>query len=312
MQLFERIERLPVPVLPTMVGALTLSNVYNGLGFAWIRHIMMVIASVVWCIYLIKIIKYPKICYGEYCQTVPASLYAGFTMIMMLVASYLFTYNATIGSVLMYVAIALHALHIVVFTFRNIIKNRNWATTVPSWYVTYNGILVSCVVGVGIVDQNILQIITIYGIVAYLVLLPFMIYRLLTKPIADPVYLTQAILLAPASLCAVAYLNTFAHPSMMWEVVFYALVLASLLFVIIKLPKFVNRPFHPGFAALTFPMAIGIVATQKMAAYVSLHHAEAIGGYLTQLAGIQIYITTAIIGFVLMNFYLMLTKKKAK
>ena len=29
----ERLERMPVPVLPTFVGALTLGNVYSGMGY---------------------------------------------------------------------------------------------------------------------------------------------------------------------------------------------------------------------------------------------------------------------------------------
>ena len=43
----ERLERMPVPVLPTFVGALTLSNVYSGMGYVWIRHLTMWTATVV-------------------------------------------------------------------------------------------------------------------------------------------------------------------------------------------------------------------------------------------------------------------------
>ena len=45
--MLERLERMPVPVLPTMVGVLTLSNVFNGFGFAWLRHMAMWAAVVV-------------------------------------------------------------------------------------------------------------------------------------------------------------------------------------------------------------------------------------------------------------------------
>ena len=37
--LIKKVKNLPVPILPTMVGAFTLSNVYSGMGYTWIRHI---------------------------------------------------------------------------------------------------------------------------------------------------------------------------------------------------------------------------------------------------------------------------------
>ena len=43
----DRLERMPVPVLPTFVGALTLGNVYSGMGYPWIRHITMWAATIV-------------------------------------------------------------------------------------------------------------------------------------------------------------------------------------------------------------------------------------------------------------------------
>ena len=86
----ERLERMPVPVLPTFVGALTLSNVYSGMGYVWIRHLTMWTATVVLLLYIIKIIKYPKTCLSEYQTVVPCSLYAGFTMVMMILGSYYF------------------------------------------------------------------------------------------------------------------------------------------------------------------------------------------------------------------------------
>lgn len=51
----ERLKRMPVPVLPTFVGALTLSNVYAGMGYPIVRHIIMIAATIVWLCYVIKI-----------------------------------------------------------------------------------------------------------------------------------------------------------------------------------------------------------------------------------------------------------------
>ena len=302
----QKLERMPVPILPAMVGAATLSNVYNGMGFSLIRHITMIAATVVLLFYLLKIVKYPGTFLNEYKNTVPASLYAGFTMLLMILGSYYFTYSPVAGKIMWIVGLSVHALHILIFTFRNI-TNRKLETFLPSWYVTYNGIMVSCVVGGVMQEPEILKVVTYYGIVVYFLLLPFMLWRLAIREIKDGVYHTQAILLAPCSLCLVCYLNVIQEPNKVLVYLLYGCTLASLLFVLYKLPKFFSFTFYPGFAGMTFPMAIAIVASTKMAEYMDGMGNTVLGGIITQISGVQIYVTTAIIGFVLFNFLKMLT-----
>ena len=169
--MIDRLEKMPVPVLPTFVGALTLSNVYNGMGFAWIRHFMMWIATIILLTYIVKIIKYPKVCLNEYKNTVPCSLYAAFDMMMMILGSYYFTYSEVIGKALWMAGIIIHACHICIFTYRNVIKERNINTFVPSWFVTYNGIMVSCVVGGAMNEAGMLKYIVYYGIIIYFIII---------------------------------------------------------------------------------------------------------------------------------------------
>ncbi|HIT61192.1 MAG TPA: TDT family transporter [Candidatus Fimousia stercorigallinarum] len=303
---------MPVPILPTFVGALTLSNVYSGMGYVWIRHLTMWTATVVLLLYIIKIIKYPKTCLSEYQTVVPCSLYAGFTMVMMILGSYYFDYAPGFGKVLWSIGLAVHAVHILVFTFRNVIKERNINTFVPSWFVTYNGIMVSCVVGGAMNAGGILKYVVYYGIVIYFILIPIMIWRLITVEVKPPVYHTMAVVLAPCSLCVVSYLNVIKNPNQILLFILYACVLVSLAFVIIKLPKFFSFSFAPGFAGMTFPMAIGIVATNKMTEYLTVSGQESFAALTLQLSGIQIYITTMIIGFVLLNFLIMALKIERK
>ncbi|MGL6199372.1 MAG: TDT family transporter [Lachnospiraceae bacterium] len=303
----KKLERMPVPILPTMVGAATLSNVYNGMGFTMIRHITMIAATVVLLFYLLKIVKYPGTFLNEYKNTVPASLYAGFTMLLMILGSYYFTYSPVVGKTMWIVGLSVHALHILIFTFRNI-TNRKLETFLPSWYVTYNGIMVSCVVGGVMQEPEILNVVTYYGIVVYFLLLPFMLWRLVTHEIKDGVYHTQAILLAPCSLSLVCYLNVIQEPNKVLVYLLYGCTLVSLLFVLYKLPKFFSFAFYPGFAGMTFPMAIAIVASTKMAEYMEGMGNTVLSGIITQISGVQVYVTTAIIGFVLFNFLKMLIK----
>ncbi len=307
----ERLERMPVPVLPTFVGALTLSNVYNVMGFPWVRHLTMWAGTIILLLYIVKIICFPGTCKKEYETVVPCSLYAGFTMVLMILSSYYYAYVPELGRVLLMIAVAIHAVHILVFTYRNVIRKRDINTFVPSWFVTYNGIMVSCVVGAGMGITPILKVVLYYGICVYFVIIPFMLRRLMTVEVKPPVYHTMAVLLAPCSLCVVSYLNLAQEPNKILLYILYLCVLASLVFILIKLPKFFAFSFSPGFAGLTFPMCIGIVATNKMSAYFAGSN-ESLSGALAQLGGIQTYITTMIVGYVLLNFIIMALRIERK
>ena len=306
----DRLERMPVPVLPTFVGALTLSNVFSSMGYAWIRHGTMWAATIILLLYFVKIAKFPKVCLKEYQTVVPCSLYAAVTMITMILGSYYFDYFPAFGKGMWAAATCVHAVHILVFTYRNVIKKRDINTFVPSWFVTYNGILVSCVVGGAMNAAGVLKYIVYYGIIIYFIIVPIMIWRLLKVEVKPPVYHTMAVLLAPCSLCVVGYLNVIPNPNAALVYVLYGCVLASLLFIIVKLPKFFSFPFTPGFAGMTFPMAIGIVASTKMAGYLSGAGNEALADIVKQISGIQLYLTTMIIGYVLLNFVIMALRVK--
>ncbi|MDO4473677.1 MAG: TDT family transporter [Eubacteriales bacterium] len=308
----ERLERIPVPVIPTFVGALTLSNIYGGMGYTWVRHLSMWAATVFMICYIIKIVKYPSTCKKEYCQVIPGSLYAAFAMVLMILGSYYYDYAPAVGKAIWSIAIVIHATHILIFTYRNVIRKRDMNTFMPSWYVTYNGIMVSCVTGGAMNASGVLRVIVFYGIAVYFVILPFMLRRLLTVEVKDAVYHTMAVLLAPCSLCVVSYLNVIQNPNAVVLYILYACVLASLLFIIVKLPKFFAFSFVPGYAGLTFPMAIGTVATSKMTAFLTAQGKDSLAAMTTQLNGIQLYLTTMIVGYVLVNFVVMLLKIERK
>ncbi|MFI3210447.1 MAG: TDT family transporter [Peptostreptococcaceae bacterium] len=301
----ENLKAVPIPLVPTFVGLATLSNVYNGLGFSLVRHIIMISAILVLCLYLSKMVFHMDTVKREYDVTVPASLYAGITMIMMIIGSYLFEFNQVIGKSIWFIAVIIHIIHILIFTYKNVIKNFVMDAFVPSWFVTYNGLLVSTVIGVPMNEPVLSRAIVLYGIGVFLIILPVMIYRLVKFEVKDAMYHTQAIILAPSSLCLVGYLNFF-EPNQTVVYGLYSIVFLSLIFVLYKLPKFLSFNFNPGFAGLTFPMAIGIVASNRMSGYLVSIGNESLGNAVNQIAGIQIMLTTALIGFVVFNFYKLL------
>lgn len=312
-----RFEKIPVPAIATFLSLLTLSNVYGGLGFVWFRYLCMACGTIFIICYILKIAMFPKVFLSEYNQVIPCSLYAALTMCMMILGSFYLELGTNfempilgvIGKCVWFLAVALHTVHLVRFIVINMFLHRNIMTTMPSWFVTLNGYMVACVTGGAMNVKPLLIFITIYGCIIYTVMLPIMIWRLINVEIKPATYHTMAILLAPCSLCVVSLINVFGTPNTLVLWFMYFCALCSLVFVIIKLPDFFSFKFYPGYAGLTFPMAIGIVATQKMAGYLT-EAGSALAYPLSQLAGLQIFLTSGLVFYVLVMLSRMLLMKE--
>ena len=300
--ILKKTKHIPLPIVPCMLGACTLSNVYNSLGFSFIKHLTTFLAIIVVISYIAKIVIHPSVIKEEYKNPSISSLYPGICMVLMVIGAYIYDYFSPVGKIIWEISIILHIIHIFLFTYLHFIKSRDINTFFFFFFVTYNGIMVSSVVGANMNEDKLLTFIVYYGIIIYLLLLPVMVWRLIKFEIKDTMQHGTAILLGPCSLCVVSYINIIDNPNIILTWLLYILVLASLLYILIMLPKFFSYAFTPAFAGLTFPMAIGTVATQKMSIYLANTGYSNISSILTQLEGIQIYITTAIIGFVLFNF----------
>lgn len=298
----ERSERMPVGVLATALGAATLSNVYALFGFSMLRHIFMWMGAFVFLLGTIKFTVHRKVFFKEYGNTILASLYGTYSMLAMILGSYVLPYNNVLGRGLWSFGITVHVMLILIFTYINVIKKFDVNKFAPSWFVTYNGIMVSIVVGGAIDAPLVKKIILYYGIGVFFIIIPFMVRRLIVKPLPDAIYHTKAVLLAPSSLCVICYLSIVKVPNPYMISLLYGIVFATLLLLLTKIPKFFSFEFHPGFAGTTFPMAIGTVASFKMADFLGMVGLIDLSNIIRNVAGIQMFITTGIIIFVYFNF----------
>ena len=206
-----RIEKIPVPCIATFLSFLTLGNVYGGLGFVWLRYLIMTCGTVFIIFYILKFAMFSKTCLKEYEQTIPASLYGAFSMVLMVLGSFYYEIGLPFGKIIWFIGVAIHCVQIIVFTikhaFGKVIIPKDFTNMMPSWFVTYNGWMVACVTGGKMNAGPILKFITIYGCIIYVVLLPFMLWRLTHVEIKNAAYHTMAVLLAPCSLCVVSLIN---------------------------------------------------------------------------------------------------------
>ena len=241
---------------------------------------------------------------AEYSNTVPASLYAGITMVTMILCSYYKVWFPTACKWIFITAVCVHAVHILIFLCRNVFKGVNLDTFVPSWFVTFNGIMVSLVAGPDMLPSAMAKAVLYWGLFIYTVTIPFMVWRLITREVKPGMLHTQAIVLAPCSLCLVSYLNIVKEPVRAVVMILYVCVILSLLFILVKLPRFFLRAVCSGICGSHLPPWPSVWwPPPKLAPIWRELETRYLPMGVKQVAGIQIYVTTAIIGMVLFWIY---------
>ncbi len=295
---------LPVGVIGTGLGLCTLSNGYNSIGFGWVRILCMLIGFIIWIIAFRKITcHFDKVQEEYFGSTVTATLYATFAMLTMVLSSFVVSYMPLFGKIMWLCGIIIQSALIIMLFWLHIFKKRDLDVILPSWYVTLLGLLVSTAIGAEMGFTNLQKIIVIYGFIMYFSTIPFVIYRLFKKVLPTPARYTKTILLAPISLIIVGYINVYETKSQILVTILMIIYAITMIYVLSQTKSFMEGGFTPGYAALTFPHAISIIASLKLSSYYSSIN-EGLSLALYQIAGLQIFFTTAIILFTLYSFYI--------
>ncbi|MCL1993122.1 MAG: TDT family transporter [Spirochaetes bacterium] len=308
--IIQRCALLPVNVIATALGFATLANMWGAAGFNGVRDVSFAVVSLVWLAAIVKMSVHFPTFKADYLLLVPSSLYATFSMLTMVLGGFVFELVPAAGRALWLAGVALHTLHLIIFTSRFVIKGVILDTFLPTWFVTYAGYMVAIVSGMPMGFPLVLQWVMLYGFVVYPIILVGMLVRLYKKPLPVILKPTGAIFLAPSSLFFVSYLNM--SPSMLPNLApqiddaivvgIYIILFITIIRVATLLPSYLRDPFGPGLAALTFPTAIALVATFRMVGYLEMSGRGELAGLLQQFFGIQLYITTAIMVYVGYNF----------
>ncbi len=295
-------KNLPVGLIGTGLGLATLSNAYNTIGLSSVRHLAMFIGMFIWFMAFSKIVFHFSIVKEEYMgNTVTATLYATFSMLTMVLSSYIVTYLPFVGKALWLIAVFIQSSLIIMLFVLHIFKKRNIDVILPSWYVTLLGLLVSTAIGGAMGFENLQKVIVIYGFIMYFSTIGVVVYRLAKKDLPAPARFTKTILLAPISLVIVGYINVF-EPNVNVVFFLYAIFIITMIYVLLQTKSFMQGGFVPGYAALTFPHAIAIIASLKVSGVLLGNNFESLGNIVYQFAGLQIFFTTAVILYTLQAF----------
>ncbi|MDN5331272.1 MAG: exfoliative toxin, partial [Tepidanaerobacteraceae bacterium] len=154
-------------------------------------------------------------------------------------------------------------LHLVMMYFftKKYILNFKIEKVFPSYFIVYVGIVCGSVTSPAFGFISLGRFLFWFGFIAYLILLPLILYRVLViKRLPEPAFPTIAILSAPASLCLAGYLSSFQDKSLNLIVFLSLLSLSMFFLVIMYIPGIIRLKFYPSYSALTFPFVITAIA----------------------------------------------------
>ncbi|MDN3698916.1 TDT family transporter [Vibrio sp. 03-59-1] len=304
--------KLKVMGAPTPMAGLALA--IASLGWSWENMVdcggyaqwtSAVIASILLAILAVKFLVHRHLLRQDLAHPVVGSVVPTFAMGTMIVSSSVGHFYPIAGDVIWLAAVLLHVIFLASFMYHRA-KNFELHHMVPSWFVPPVGIIVADVAFSGTPAlQPIADITLLFGMVAYAVMLPIMIYRLMfTHEIPDAAKPTIAILAAPASLSLAGYLSVTSSPSPVVIATLFGIAILMTTIIYLAFFKLLRLPFSPGYAAFTFPMVIGATALFKTANWMqSVGVDEEYVAQVWWLAGVELCVATAVVGYVAIRYF---------
>ncbi|MBU2898523.1 TDT family transporter [Vibrio hepatarius] len=263
------------------------------------------IASVLLVILAVKFLCHGHLLRQDLAHPVVGSVVPTFAMATMVVSNSIGHFYPMLGDMIWLAAVGLHIIFLVSFVYHRA-KEFELHHMVPSWFVPPVGIIVADVAFSG--NPDLLAIANgtlIFGMLVYAVMLPMMIYRFMfTHEVPDAAKPTLAIMAAPASLSLAGYLTVAAQPSPVIVGLLFGIGVLMTAIIYLAFFRLLRLPFSPGYAAFTFPMAIGATALFKLASWMQVSGVDS--QYVQQvhtLAGVELIIATAVISYVALRYF---------
>lgn len=300
-----KVRGLPTPVAGLALGIASMGwSLENALPLHGAgQNIGALIAAVLLGLMVVRFILHPDTLSEDIKHPVAGSIVPTFAMAAMVVSKALGNFFPAAGQALWLGAVIAHLVALVFFIWHRA-KDLKMHHMVPSWFVPPVGIIVADVTCPGYAYTEFALVLLAIGMLSYLVMLPLMIYRLIFRSeVPDAAKPTIAIMAAPASLSLAGYLTVVKEPSMLVCSVLLGIALLMTLVIYFAFFHLLRLPFSPGYAAFTFPMAIGATALYKMANLVGQYPlASEYASQLHLMATVQAVIATAIIAYVSIRF----------
>ncbi|WP_156938996.1 TDT family transporter [Deefgea rivuli] len=311
-QMIKKVRHLPTPLAGLALGigglGMCLDAVLRAQGR--IETVSAALALLLLLALCLRVALHPDTLKADLKHPVVGSVAPTFAMALMVVSHGISLYWPQLGSAVWLLAIAIHLYFLVAF-IRYRRRDFSLHHMVPSWFVPPVGIAVAAVAWTGefgSFTHGVAWACMAFALLCYAVMMPLMFYRIMFResiPVgAQP---TIAILAAPASLTLAAYLRVSPTPYPLLVIVMLGLAITMTLIVYGAFIHLLRLPFSPGYAAFTFPMAIGATALYRVeAVFVKWQLPAEMIRQVDILGRIELGIATAVISYVALRFVLFL------
>lgn len=307
MRLFHRRFRsLPTPMAGLALGVASLGwcleNALPLYGYGQI--VGAVIASCLLGLLVVRFICHFDTLWADLKHPVVGSIVPTFAMALMVISKALGMALPDFSVGLWCFAVAGHLFALAVFAFHRL-RDPNMAQMVPSWFIPPVGIIVADVTFPGVPELLPFALVLLaIGMISYAILLPLMLYRLIfLTEVPNAAKPTIAIMAAPASLSLAGYLTVVPEPNLLLCAILLGIAVLMTIAIYFAFWNLLRLQFSPGYAAFTFPMAIGATALYKSSALVAgIPGGEGYAAQLHILATIELVIAALVIVYVLILY----------
>lgn len=238
-----------------------------------------------------------------------SSVMPTYSMGIIVLSTYIIPFNKSIAFSFWIFGLLLHMVLLLIFT-KNHIFDFKMKKVFPSYFIVYVGYVCASVTAPAYAMQALGQTLFYFGLGCYIILLPIILYRTVkVKNIPIPALPTVTIFAAPASLLLAGYMSSFSGKNILLTYLMLFLSIASIIGVLLYMPKMLKNGFYPSYSAFTFPYVISAVAALKTRQFfLSLNHEI---HFLNMYSEFIRYFAVIITVFVLLNYLVFLRKKFA-
>lgn len=252
------LKKIHMPIVGLMLAFAALGNLVQSYGNVY-RNIMGAISAILFIIATAKFAYDFQGLKNELNNPIGASVFPTYSMGIMLLATYVKSYNSNVAYAVWIIGIIIHIALIIRFSMK-FVRKFNIKQVLPSWFIVYVGIGVVAVTGKAF-NQTVGQYAFWFAVVSYLILIFVVGKRVfVVKEIPEPALPTLVIFSAPGSLCLAGYLNSFDQRN--FFIFWFLLVLSQgfYIFALIKLIGLLKLKFYPSYSGFTFPLVISALA----------------------------------------------------
>lgn len=230
----------------------------------YLKVIFLSAAVIIFTLFVLKLVYYPKDVANALKAPLPASAFPTFFMAGVSLAGHLFDYNAALAKFFYYTLAVFYFAYVIYFslTFLRGFTIKNVLTT---WFIVYVGPAIFLVHSRIIDKSTILNNLLTFVCIAFVILLPIILYRIFVVGYNDEVArATLVVLSAPGSLLFLAYYNFVADKTFNMTLLVFAISQIFYIWVLFYLPSIFKGKLYPTIAAITFPMVTGAYVSKLL------------------------------------------------